>query len=138
MANPSGDYSFAGLGFTALRFNPDGSQWIGYLYFPDGGAQTGGNEPISNATYTDATGVVTFSAGTSPEFIRDLNFTGNVILDPSGNVTAIAGTWTGRAFVFPILGKAAPAAEPATQKVPQYTVPVSGAWAAFNRQNTIT
>jgi hypothetical protein len=33
MSNPSGDYKFEGLGFTGLRFFPDGKQYIGYLYY---------------------------------------------------------------------------------------------------------
>jgi hypothetical protein len=51
-------------------------------------------------TYIDATGVVTFNAGESPTGVTDLNFTGNIVLDmSSGDVTGIAGTWTGRAVL---------------------------------------
>ena len=140
MSNPTGDYGFAGLGFTALRLlQEDGSKWIGYLYY--GGE--GSTVTISGATYTDATGVVTFGAGASPAGIRELNFTGNVILDMSANVTAIAGTWTGRAFInAPVaadLAAPAPApAEPAIHKIGQI-IPIlaHGAWTAFNRQNII-
>ena len=89
------------------------------------------------------TGVVTFGAGASPAGIRELNFTGNVILDMSANVTAIAGTWTGRAFInAPVaadLAAPAPApAEPAIHKIGQI-IPIlaHGAWTAFNRQNII-
>ena len=36
LSNPSGDYSFAGLGFTGLQFFQDGNQHIGYLNAPRG------------------------------------------------------------------------------------------------------
>jgi hypothetical protein len=133
MSNPSGDYTFSGLGFTALRFFPDGSQYIGYLYYGEGSALA-----VSGATYTDATGVVTFSAGESPAGVVDLNFTGNVILDMSGNVNGISGAWTGRA----VLANAPPAAAHAEPGIPRRPViPIlqaNGAWAAFNRQDIIS
>jgi hypothetical protein len=130
MSNPSGDYMFAGLGFIGLRFFQDGSQYVGNLDYEDGFIE------ISSGTYTDATGGVTFSAAESPAGVVDLNFTGNIILDLSGNVTAIAGTWTGRA----VLSNAPPAAahaEPAIRRPPIPILQANGAWAAFNRQNII-
>jgi len=137
MSNPSGDYTFAGLGFTALRFFQDGSQYIGYLYWEDGRTTA-----ISGATYTDATGAVTFSAGDSPLGITDLNFTGNIILDMSGNVTAIVGTWTGRSFIFAQVAAAPAAAEPAEPAIRRIgpiipIVQAHGMWGAFNRQDII-
>lgn len=134
MSNPSGDYTFAGLGFTALRFYQDGSQYIGYLYW-EGGRTTA----ISGATYTDATRVVTFVAGDSPAGVTDLNFIGNIILDMGGNVTGISGTWTGRSFAFAQVS-AAEDAEPAIERIGPI-IPIleaNGAWGAFNRQNIIT
>jgi hypothetical protein len=131
MSDPSGDYTFSGLGFTGLRFYQNFSQYIGYLYYGEGS-----HIELSGATYTDATGVVTFSAGESPAGVVDLNFTGEVILDMSGNVTGIAGTWTGRA----VLSNAPPAAAHAEPSIPRPIIPIlqaHGAWAAFNRQNII-
>jgi hypothetical protein len=141
MSNPSGDYAFAGLGFTGLRFFQDGSKYIGYLYYGQGSSTA-----ISNATYTDATGAVTFSASESPAGIVDLSFTGNIILDPSGNVIAIAGPWTGRSILKVAPVAAAPAAsalaEPAAQRIGPIgpIIPIlqaHGMWAAYNRQNII-
>jgi hypothetical protein len=69
-------------------------------------------------TYIDATGVVTFNAGESPTGVTDLNFTGNIVLDmSSGDVTGIAGTWTGRA----VLSNAPLAARPEVTKRPDFT-----------------
>lgn len=140
MSDPSGDYAFAGLGFTGLRFGLDGSRYDGYLYYGEGSATA-----ISGATYTDATGVVTFGAGESPAGVSDLNFTGNIILDMSGGVTAIAGTWTGRSFIHAPVATATAAAataDPANQKIrTRPIIPILqayGSWSAFNRQNTIT
>jgi hypothetical protein len=137
MSSPVGDYSFAGLGFTSLQFSLEGSQYVGSLSYGDSSIA------ISGATYTDATGVVTFSAGESPGGVADLNFTGNLILDLSGDVIAIAGTWTGRSFIH-TPAAAAPAAsahaEPAIRKGIGPNIPIlqaHGAWAAFNRQNSI-
>ena len=132
MSNPSGDYSFAGLGFNGLKFFQDGNQYIGYLYYGEGSSI-----PVSNATYTDGTGVVTFSASESPAGVRALNFTGNIILDPTGNVTAIAGTWTGLAFI--VVLPAAARAEPTIYRIPPINpiVNAHGAWTAYNRQNII-
>jgi hypothetical protein len=135
MSNPSGDYAFAGLGFTGLRFFQDGTKYIGYLYYGQGASTA-----ISNPTYTDATGVVTFGAGESPAGVADLNFTGNIILDMSGNVTAIAGTWTGRSFISVLPAVAASAAAQADIRKIGPIIPIlqsHGAWAAFNRQNII-
>lgn len=138
MSNPSGDYGFAGLGFTGLRLQPEGSQYIANL----SDAQ-GSSTPTSAATYTDATGLVTFSASESPAGVTDLNFTGNIILDLSGNVIAIAGTWTGRTILKVFPGPAAPAAsaqaEPAIQRIGPIgpILQAHGSWAAFNRQNII-
>jgi hypothetical protein len=152
MSNPTGDYNtFAGLGFTGLRFYQDGSQYIGYLYYGQDSST-----PISGATYSDATGIVTFSASESPAGVTDLNFTGTIILDMSGKVTAIAGPWTGRVVnvpvaVAPAAAAAAPAApaaaapaaaapaEPAIKKIGPI-IPifhVQGMWAALNRQDII-
>lgn len=139
MSNPSGDYTFAGLGFTGLRFDLDGSQYGGGLYYGEGSTI-----PISDATYTDTTGVITFGAAGSPAGVSDLNFTGNIILDLNGDVIGIAGTWTGRSFINTRVA-AEPAAEatadPVAQKIgigPINTIlQAHGAWGAFNRQNTI-
>ena len=65
MSNPSGDYQFAGLGFIGLRFFQDGSQYVGNLDDEDGFVA------ISRGTYTDATGVFTFSAAESPAGLVD-------------------------------------------------------------------
>jgi hypothetical protein len=136
MSNPSGDYNFAGLGFNGLRFGQDGGQYSGYLYYGEGSST-----PISGATYTDTTGVVTFGAGKSPAGVSDLNFTGNIILDLNGDVTAIAGTWTGRSIINAPVEAAtavAPTADPVTQKIGNIPIlQAHGAWSAFNRQNTI-
>jgi hypothetical protein len=122
---------FAGLGFIGLRFFQDGSQYVGNLDYEDGFIE------ISGGTYTDATGLVTFSAAKSPAGVVDVNFTGNVILDLSGNVTAIAGTWSGEK-VLP-LSNAPPAAhaEPPIPRPPTPIQQANGAWTAFNRQNII-
>jgi hypothetical protein len=120
---------FAGLGFIGLRFFQDGSQYVGNLDYEDGSIE------ISGGTYTDTTGVVTFSAAKSPAGVVDVNFIGNVILDLSGNVTAIAGTWTGEK-VLP-LSNAPAVAEPPIPRPPNPIRQANGAWAAFNRQNII-
>ena len=132
MSNPSGDYTtFVGLGFTALLVRPDGSQYIGYLYYGGEGASI----PISNATYTDATGVVTFGAAASSTGVGDLNFTGNIILDMNGNVTAMTGTWTGRYFINApvVVGRATPAIHSIGP-----ILHANGGWIAFNRQDILT
>jgi hypothetical protein len=131
MSNPTGDYTtFVGLGFTALRFLPEGGQYTGYLYYGGEGASI----PISNATYTDATGGVTFEAAASPMGVGDLNFTGIIILDMNGNVTAMTGTWTGRYFVNAplVAGRATSEIHPIGP-----ILHPSGGWIAFNRQDII-
>jgi hypothetical protein len=117
MSNPSCDYLFAGLGFTGLHRLENGGQYSGSL------DQEGGSTAISGVTYTDATGVVTFSAAESPAGVNELNFTGNIILN-STKVTAIVGMWTGR-FVFNI--RRAPASARHAIQIPT----LHGAWGAF-------
>ena len=130
MSDPSGDYTVAGLGFTGLRFGQDGDQYTGSLSWAGGYYVT-----VSGATYTDSTSIVTFSLENSPAGITDLLFTAQIVLDPAGSVTALAGSWTGRSFV---LAPAAEAAEPAVQRLgPNPIVHAHGAWVAFNRQPTI-
>lgn len=128
MSNPYGGYAFAALGFTDLNLDPGGA---GYLTSAQGTIFT------TFATYTDATGVVTFSVGESPAGVTDLNFTGNIILDLSGNVAAIAGTWTGRNPLIVSTKPAAPAASAHAESAAHGIVPPSileahGSWAAFN------
>jgi hypothetical protein len=137
MSNPSGDYSFAGLGFTGLRFSQDGTKYTGGLF------SAKGTTPISGGTYTDATGVVTFNVAESPAGVTDLSFTGNIILDLTGNVIAIAGTWTGRSLITVLPGTTSSAASAPVQADARRIGPIGpilqvhGAWAAYNRQNTI-
>jgi hypothetical protein len=132
MSNPKGDYSFTGLGFMGLSLVEEGSQYTGSLSAP------GISISISGATYNDATGVVTFSAGESPAGVTDLNFIGNIILDLSGNVISLAGTWTGRSRLTISARPAAPAASaqaaPAIHGIgPFSTLQAHGWWAAFNQ-----
>lgn len=128
MSNPYGDYGFAGLGFTSLHLTEDGSDLSS--------AQV--SAASSGTTYTDATGVVTFSADQSPVGVTNLNFTGNIILDLSGNVIAIAGTWTGRSHLNvsakPAAAAASAHAEPAVHGIgPVSILQAHGSWVAFNR-----
>jgi hypothetical protein len=125
MINPAGEYTFAGLGFIGLQLSQSGGGYDGSLSREDGFTA------LSVVTYTDSTGIVTFSAGESPAGVGDLNFTGNLILDmKTGNVAAIAGTWTGRAFInAPV---AAAPVESAIKKIgPIISFLAHGAWAAF-------
>jgi hypothetical protein len=125
MSDPFGTYTFAGLGFASLLFAAEGR-----LYYGDSSYVL-----ISNATYDDADGTVAFSAGESPVGAINLKFIGSVILDMTGNVTAMAGTWTGTAFIYN--PQTAGHVEPVIGKIPPFTFPPSfahGAWSAFNRQ----
>ncbi|HME50531.1 hypothetical protein [Mycobacterium sp.] len=134
MSNPSGDYvPFVGLGFTGLRFFQDGSQYVGGLYYEE-------NEysiAISGGTYTDATRVVTFSVHESPAGVTDVNFIGNVIVDSTGNVTAMVGTWTGH-FSLNLLPRGARAKAAIPKYRPILPIPsAQGPWMALNRENII-
>src|SRR5262249_21164466 len=120
-----------------LRFSQDGTKYVGGLYSAQG------TTAISGGTYTDATGVVTFNVAGSPAGVTDLSFTGTIILDLTGNVTAIAGTWTGRSLITVLPGAADAAASAPAQADIRRIGPIGpilqahGAWAAYNRQNTI-
>jgi hypothetical protein len=132
MSNPSGDYKFEGLGFTGLRFFPDGKHYIGYLYYGEDSSIA-----ISEATYTDATGSVTFKAGTSPAGVSGLHFTGKIALGRGGNVIAIKGTWTGRSSVH-APGAAATAESASDQTKPGIPIAEAhGTWEALDRQDII-
>jgi hypothetical protein len=129
MSLPSGDYGFAGLGFTGLRLFQDGDRYVGCLYYGEGR-----DIAIIGATYTDVTGGVTFNATESPAGLADLTFTGSIILNLRGDVGAIAGAWTGRAFNHA-------SADPRAALEVRRTDPIipilqaHGAWTAFNREN---
>ena len=128
-----GDYTVAGLGFNSLQFAQEGDHYTGALYWPGGYSAT-----VSGATYTDSTSIVTFSLENSPAGITDLLFTAQVVLDPTGNVTALAGSWTSRSFVLAPAAAAAAAPELAVQRLgPNPIVHAHGACVAFNRQPII-
>ena len=139
MSSPVGNYTFAGLGFTNLYLTEGEGKFSGSLYAP------GSTTELSGVTYTDATGVVTFSAGESPAGVTDLNFTGNIIPDLNGNVLALAGTWTGRSRLTVSAKPAAPAAPAASAHAapairgigPVPILQAHGWWAACDRQPII-
>ena len=126
MNDPYGAYNtFVGLGFTGLLFLPISD---GYLSYGEGSRVR-----LNSATYDDADGV-TFSASESPVGVFNLKFTGSLIFDMSGNVTGMAGTWTGTAFIFN--PQTVRHGEPVNGKIPLSTFPITyahGAWSA-NRQ----
>jgi hypothetical protein len=138
MSNPSGDYApFLGLGFNGLRFFQDGSKYIGGLYYGEGYSIA-----ISGGTYNDQTGIVTFSVSETPVNVIDVNFIGSIVLDPTGNVTALSGTWTGIQRLLTAPGALATArAEPVIEKFRPINPPpiwfVQGSWLALNRENII-
>jgi hypothetical protein len=86
MSDPYGAYTFVGLGFTGLLFLPISD---GYLSYGEDSRVR-----LNSATYDDTDGV-TFSASESPVGAFNLKFVGSLIFDMSGNVTGMAGTWTG-------------------------------------------
>jgi hypothetical protein len=125
MSDPYGNYTFAGLGFTGLLFMPAD---LGRLFYGEGSVVVIEEVPAADAE-------VAFNAPESPLGAINLKFVGSLIFDTTGNVTAMAGTWTGTAFIFN--PQTARVVEPVVGKVPPFTFPrtfAHGAWSAFNRQ----
>jgi hypothetical protein len=120
MSNPTNWYYFAGLGFTAF-----------YLDIPGPGNINQGSlsnqsftQPCSDISYDSATGQISFAVAESPELVRDILFTGNVISDGTGSDAGFSGTWKGdRVIVIRNEGTALPVQPP-----PSLTV--EGYWAA--------
>jgi hypothetical protein len=116
MTNPiDNQFDFAGVGFTVLDLD------TGKIA---GGSILDGTEfqPLTEVTFNDATGVVSFRVATSRTVgVRNISFTGNVIDDSAGNAIGFTGTWKGERI--PVI------AEPTAAVTPPPDV-VEGLWAA--------
>ena len=131
MSNPDNNFDFAGAGFTLLSLDI-GTTSSGSL--TDGS----GFQPLSNITFNDRTGAVSFGVAESPTIsVRNIKFGGNVISDGSGNAIGFTGTWQG--LRVPVIveesatadAQSAPAKreEPALGVVPPF-FNAQGLWAA--------
>ena len=93
--NPTADYNFAGLGFTALSLDVRDPSNINQ------GAITNQSftQQLSNISFNNSTGAISFAVALSPERVRNIQFTGTAITDSSGFVVGFTGTWTGQRIV---------------------------------------
>jgi hypothetical protein len=132
MSNPDNNFDFAGAGFILLSLDV-GTTSVGEL--SDGSS----SQPLSNITFDDATGAISFDVDESPTIgVRNITFSGNVISDDSGNAIGFTGTWQG--FRAPVIfeesatasAQSAPAKreEPARGRFPRPIFDVEGSWAA--------
>jgi hypothetical protein len=131
MSNPDNSFYFAGVGFTQLNLT------IGTTNY--GTLSDGSNSQLlSNITFDDATGAVSFDVGESPTNVRSITFSGNVINDDSGYAIGFTGTWQGVRMPIIMEESAAAAAksgpaireEPALGIFPPPIYDVGGSWAA--------
>jgi len=91
--NPTADYNFAGLGFTALSLDVRDPSHINQ------GAITNQSftQQLSNISFNNSTGAISFAVAQSPELVRNIQFTGTAFTDSSGQyVVGFTGTWTGQ------------------------------------------
>jgi len=125
--NAFSNYYFAGLGFTQLNVDT-GTIKSGTLL-----NQTF-SQLLSNITYDNTTGKISFGVAESPINIRAISCTGNAMTDPSGTtVVGFSGTWTGERVIVVKGAEAAHAAKQALAGGPGGPVSglnVSGYWSA--------
>lgn len=88
ITNPDTSYYFAGLGFTVLNLSI-GDRNAGSL------VNQSLTQNLSDISFDNATGAISFAVAESPELVRDIQFTGNAITDDSGSAIGFAGTWKG-------------------------------------------
>jgi hypothetical protein len=123
MSNPTGTYYFAGLGFSAFSLDIPGPPFINHGSLSDQSF----TQPCDDVSYDSATGQLSFVVAESPELVRDILFTGNVIIDGSGNAVGFSGTWKGdRVIVIKTEGAALPLQPPPSD------LTVEGYWAAVS------
>lgn len=132
MSNANNNFDFAGAGFILLSLDV-GTTSVGTL--SDGSS----SQPLSNITFDDATGAISFHVAESPTIrVQNIRFSGNVINDDSGNAIGFTGTWQGVQMPVIIEESATAAAQsaPAKRKEPALGVfpppifDVGGFWAA--------
>jgi hypothetical protein len=130
--NAFANYSFAGLGFSEL--DVDTASTLGNVLLNQ--TQTV-RQQLTNLSYDNTTGKISFGIAESPENILGVSFAGNAITDASGNtVVGFSGTWTGQRAVV-IEGAAQPAKSAPSQETaaqispgPANGLTVQGYWSA--------
>jgi len=94
--NPTADYNFAGLGFTALGLDVRDPSAINQGTITNQSF----SQQLSDISFNNSTGAISFAVALSPELVRNIQFTGTAITDSSGEyVVGFAGTWTGQRIV---------------------------------------
>jgi hypothetical protein len=125
--NAFASYYFAGLGFTQLNVDT-GTIKSGTLL-----DQTF-SQLLTNISYDNTTGKISFAVAESPINIRAISFVGNAITDASGTtVVGFSGTWTGERVVVVKGAEAAQGAKRAPTVVPggpPSGLNVEGYWSA--------
>lgn len=121
MSNPDNNFDFAGAGFILLSLDI-GTISSGSL------SDASGSQPLSNITFNSTTGATSFHVAESPTTgVRNINFSGNVINDGSGNAIGFTGTWEGTRL--PIIRESDARSAPAIGVIPT-PFEVEGLWAA--------
>jgi hypothetical protein len=121
MSNPDNNFDFAGAGFILLSLDI-GTISSGSL------SDASGSQPLSNITFNSTTGATSFHVAESPTTgVRNINFSGNVINDDSGNAIGFTGTWEGTRL--PIIRESDARSAPAIGVIPT-PFEVKGLWAA--------
>ena len=129
MSNPDNNFDFAGAGFILLNLGHRDDQ------FRVSG-QASGSQPLSNITFNSTTGATSFHVAESPTTgVRNINFSGNVINDNSGNAIGFTGTWEGTRL--PIIPKSDARVHPTAIGVIPTPFEVKGLWAAVIDRNQI-
>lgn len=130
--NAFANYSFAGLGFSEL--DVDTASTLGNVLLNQSQSV---RQPLTNMSYDNTTGKISFVVAESPENIRGISFAGNAITDASGNtVVGFSGTWTGERVVVVEeavqTAKSAPIQKsaPHVSAVPPNALTVKGYWSA--------
>lgn len=124
--NAFANYYFAGLGFTQLDVDT-GTIKSGTLL-----NQTF-SQLLTNVSYDNTTGKISFGVAESPTNVRGISFAGNAMTDASGTtVVGFSGTWTGERAVVVKGPEAAHAAKHAPAAGPGVPngLTVQGYWSA--------
>ena len=127
--NPDTSYYFAGLGFTVLNLD------IGRIN-QGSLANQSFTQPLSDISFDNATGAISFAVAESPELVRDIQFTGNAITDSSESAIGFAGTWKGeRVIIIRTAAGAEHTNHPRMEEAPPTSLAVQGYWSAVVDSN---
>lgn len=100
-------------------------------------------QPLSDISFDNATGAISFAVAESPELVRDIQFTGNAITDGSGLAIGFAGTWKGERVIVVRTAAGAehtnrPGKEEALPGPPPTSLAVQGYWSAVRQPEGIS